>query len=189
MLRAGRAERVSKDHGGAGRARAPAPASKGCFRPAASVKEGPALVAQRLRVQVEGALVGHAHMQRHVLGVKHVRHGLVCGQPPDGELLRLYKKPAGKGAQRGAARAAIMRRVAKPSLRCVRATASEVMWPCTSAASSSLTGGSGHSWFGQSRQAQRRSAGTGSAGAHLCQDIADNLAVVVLGDVQQLRPR
>jgi len=36
------------------------------------------------------------------------------------------------------AREASMRRVAMPSLRCVRATASEVMCPCVSTASSSL---------------------------------------------------
>lgn len=42
------------------------------------------------------------------------------------------------GLGAGASRAAAMSLVARPSLRWVRATASEVMWPCTSDASSSL---------------------------------------------------
>lgn len=36
------------------------------------------LVAQCLCVQVDGALVGHAHVQRHILRTKHLLHGLVC---------------------------------------------------------------------------------------------------------------
>lgn len=40
-----------------------------------------ALVAERLRVQVEGSFVGHPHMQGYVLSVENFRHCRVCPHP------------------------------------------------------------------------------------------------------------
>ncbi len=50
------------------------PAAQAC------VRAGHSRVAQRAGVQVEGALVGDAHVQGDVLGTKHLVHGLVWGQ-------------------------------------------------------------------------------------------------------------
>ena len=95
-------------------------------------------------------------------------------------------------------RAAAMSLVARPSLRCVRATAKEVICPFTSADSSSLQGTGG----GHRRAACAQSAGDTIRGAtanydlghqrrpsHLGQHIAHNLAIIVLSNIEQLGPR
>lgn len=80
-------------------------------------------------------------------------------------------------------RDAIMSFVASPSFLCVLRTASDVMWPCFTESSSSLKNSRRQcvSMLSASR--------SGLSVLHFPENVANNLAIDVFSEVQQLRPR
>src|SRR4051812_7644253 len=86
-------------------------------------------------------------------------------------------------------RAASMSLVARPSFLCVLATASDVMWPCTSVDSSSLSSTRDLSTLLHSTHACSEKKIASTIHAHFRQNIAHYLAAVVLSYIEELWPR